>query len=172
MDYMTAFKLSPDTIRSHDALAPQLEQLAKQIQSANDISGKQAADQFLRIIISMYQWIALQGKDFAEYAQSIAARVDSDSGGIDEETFEMLTKLSSHLEDLNNLFEEMKEVLPEKVVALGDRNKIFSDNLKTFLSSLDSGDEDEGEQEESMFVDEESPAETETETVAEGDSNE
>jgi Rad3-related DNA helicase len=130
------------------------EALAQQVKASNEIPTKQLAEWFVGTLAGMYQWLVSQATDLADYSQAIASRVDSDNG-MDEDTFNLLTKLNSHLSELNNLFEEMKEILPENVLALGEKNKDLSKELGEFLSSVENSNEsdNEDEDEEPLFED-------------------
>lgn len=151
---MYEFKPRPDTIRFHDTLIVNFENLAKQVKNSTDIPPKQLAEWFVGTLAGMYQWIVSQATDLADYSQAIVSRIDSDSG-LDEDTFNLLTKLNAHMIELNTLFEEMKEILPENVLALGERNKELSNDLSGFLASLES-DNDMDEDDEPLFEEDES----------------
>jgi len=150
MDYMSEFKPRIETIRFHDTLINKFQELADLVKDSPEIDGKQASENILGILAIMYQWVVSQGSDLANYSQAIASRIDSNDG-MDEDTFNLLTRLSLHLEELDKLFSEMKEVLPENVVALGGRNQEFCKELKDLLSSIEGEDGDE----ESLFLEDE-----------------
>ena len=152
MNFMEEFRPRQDTVRLHDAMIINFETLANQVKAANDIQSKQLAEWFIGTLAGMYQWIVAQATDLADYSHAIISRVESD-GGLDEDTFSLLTRINTHMEKLNDLFEEMKEVLPENILELGAKNKELSKELDEFVSSVESNNESEGEDEEPLFED-------------------
>lgn len=157
MNFMDEFKPRPDTVRFHDTLIANFENLAKQVKVTQDIPSKQLAEWFVGTLAGMYQWIVSQATDLADYSQAIVSRMDSDSG-LDEDTFNLLSRLNDHMVELNKLFGEMKEILPENVLALGKKNEELLNELSGFLASLESSNESD-EDDEPLFEEDESSEE-------------
>jgi len=149
MDFMTEFRPREATVQVADALAAQLGQLDQQIKAFNNPAMKQFASHLMAAQLLLHQWAISQTTDLADYAQSIAARLDTE-GSLDDESWAVLEAIHAHLEEIQKIFEEMKALLPPNVLPLGERNKEMISALAEVLDLTAAG----GTEDEPLFDDE------------------
>jgi len=148
MTFMQEFRPRPATTTLHDALAMELDQLDRRIKTSNNIPSKTLAEHVMVLLLGMHQWIAAQGQDLADYSQAIAASVDGsiEPASLGDDDIELLGAIHDHLEEIKKLFDEMKAVLPENVVKLGERNNELLAALDELIEEQEVGGEGETEE--------------------------
>lgn len=150
MDFMQEFRPRPETVQLQEAFGIQLGQLDQRIKTLNNPGVKQVVEHLLASMLVFNQWVVSHNNDFIDYMHAVTSRVEG--GGLDDDEFAVLSAVHSHLEEIQKLFEEMKELLPPNVLALGERNKELMAALGDILE-VESGDE-----EAPLFADDEEAA--------------